>query len=379
MNGTPLPPDRVLDDAQLDLLELALSGWLPVSGLRDAIGSEDCTLCDGESTPIAVLAGDSLTPLAPLARGITAQWDPALRRSAADVLAEVGAGSEVIFVNRTSDVHACVPRSSKVVFVVCTPRADRVPLAKRPTAVIEETRARVEELRRDGTTRAHLVVAPIDPRSTPQTDAAARALSGTPIVQTIDDAPQATLLNQQHRGAVVLFTGLSGSGKSTVARALIEILDERGIRTDLLDGDAFRRRHSPTLGFDRESRIKNLASLGAIARESAELGCVAVAAPIAPFEEARLAARAAVGTGIPFLLVYVDTPLEVCEARDRKGLYRRARKGEIQHFTGISSPFEPPRDPDLVLDTSRVTVADAVSAILDALLPRIELGSALAE
>lgn len=372
MNGVSPLPRRVLDDATLDLLELTLSGWSPLTDLCDAIGPEDAVLCDAEGTPIAELSGSALTPLAPLARGITTQWDSTLRRRAVDVLTEVGAGAEVVFVHRPLDHDEWFARSSSVVFVVCTPRASRGLLPTTTSTLIEETRAVVEKLRRGGATRAYVVVAPIDPRSTPRIEAAARALHGTPVIQAFDPHAHADPLKQEHRGAVVLFTGLSGSGKSTLARALVEILDERGFQTDLLDGDAFRRRHSPTLGFDRESRIKNLASLGTIARASAEAGNIAVAAPIAPFEAARLAARSVVGTSIPFMLVYVSTPLEVCEARDRKGLYLRARRGEIEHFTGISSPFEPPVDPDLAVDTSNVAVPEAVDAIVKSLLPRVQ-------
>lgn len=374
MNGAP-PPLRVLDDAGLDLLELSISGWLPVSDLRDAIGPDDATLCDAEGTPIAALVGGGVTTLAPMGRGITAQWDPALRRTAAEVSAEVGPGSVVVFVHAGDDVAAHVPNASNVVFIVCTPRAGRAHDATSPTLLIERTRAHIQGLRDGGTTGAHLVVAPIDPRSTVQTRAAARAIGGSPIVPPLDRADPTASPRASHRGAVVMFTGLSGSGKSTIARALVEVMDERGYATDLLDGDAFRRRHTPNLGFDRASRIHNLASLGAIARESAVKGSVAVAAPIAPFEEARQAARIAVGSDVAFLLVYVSTPLEVCEARDRKGLYAKARRGEIEHFTGISSPFEPPDGADLEFDTSRVSVEDAVSEIMDVLLPRIALGS----
>jgi len=177
----------------------------------------------------------------------------------------------------------------------------------------------------------------------------------------------------EHRGAVVLFTGLSGSGKSTIARALSEALLDRFAHVDLLDGDVVRRRVSSTLGFDRAARNQHVVKIGEIAIAAAQSGCIAIAAPIAPFDEARQRVRAAVPGGTPFLLVYVSTPLEVCEARDRKGLYARARAGEVKDFTGISSPFEVPHDADLVIDASINSVSDAVADILNLLIPKISV------
>ena len=164
------------------------------------------------------------------------------------------------------------------------------------------------------------------------------------------------------RGGVILFTGLSGSGKSTIAAAVADILRDTGVRgVTLLDGDAMRRTISRGLGFDREGRNTNVERLGRLAAEVAQSGGVAIAAPIAPFAEGRARARAA-AAGHPFLLVHVSTPLEVCEARDRKGLYARARRGEIADFTGVSSPYEPPTDADVVVDAS---VSDVEAAARD--------------
>ncbi len=171
------------------------------------------------------------------------------------------------------------------------------------------------------------------------------------------------------RGLVIFFTGLSGSGKSTVARGLAEVLTERGDRTvSLLDGDHVRQLLSAGLTFSRADRDLNIARIGFVAAEVARHGGIAICAPIAPYAQARAAARQMVTEVGDFLLVYVATPVEVCEARDRKGLYAKARAGLIQGFTGISDPYEEPRDADLVLDTSAMTRDEAVQAVLRLLI-----------
>ena len=167
------------------------------------------------------------------------------------------------------------------------------------------------------------------------------------------------------RGLVVFFTGLSGSGKSTVARDLRDALLERGDRTvSLLDGDLVRRLLSAGLTFSREDRDLNIARIGYVATEVARHGGIAICAPIAPYAAARAAVRSMVSEVGDFVLVHVSTPLAVCEARDRKGLYAKARAGVIGSFTGISDPYEEPEDADLVLDTSLVSRRDAVAAVL---------------
>jgi len=167
------------------------------------------------------------------------------------------------------------------------------------------------------------------------------------------------------RGLVVFFTGLSGSGKSTLARDLRDALLERGDRTvSLLDGDLVRRLLSAGLTFSREDRDLNIARIGYVATEVARHGGIAICAPIAPYAAARAAVRSSVSEVGDFVLVHVSTPLAVCEARDRKGLYAKARAGVIGSFTGISDPYEEPTDADLVLDTSLVSRRDAVSAVL---------------
>ena len=163
-------------------------------------------------------------------------------------------------------------------------------------------------------------------------------------------------------GAVVLFTGLSGAGKSTLARGLVEYLRERTTQPAvLLDGDDVRREIAGELGFGSDDRDRNLRRIAWVAARIAEVGGLAVCAPIAPFAASRRAMRAKVEPRSPFIIVYVATPLEVAESRDRKGLYAKARAGLIAEFTGVDSPYEAPTDADLVIDTSRSTVEDCVA------------------
>jgi sulfate adenylyltransferase len=170
---------------------------------------------------------------------------------------------------------------------------------------------------------------------------------------------------RSERGVVVFFTGLSGSGKSTIARALRDALAERGDRTvSLLDGDLVRQLLSAGLTFSRADRDLNIARIGYVATEVARHGGIAICCPIAPFAAARAQVRRMVSQVGDFLLIHVATPVEVCEARDRKGLYAKARAGIIGNFTGVSDPYEEPRDADLTIDTSAVSRQDAVDAIL---------------
>lgn len=158
-------------------------------------------------------------------------------------------------------------------------------------------------------------------------------------------------------GAVVFFTGLSGSGKSTIAREVRNWLVEQRQTVTLLDGDVVRRHLSAGLGFTVADRDRNIRRIGWVAAEIAAHGGLAICSPIAPFDVTREQVRQMVeNRGGRFLLVHVSTPLAECERRDRKGLYARARKGEISDFTGISSPYEPPRNPDLRMDTTEANV-----------------------
>jgi sulfate adenylyltransferase len=166
------------------------------------------------------------------------------------------------------------------------------------------------------------------------------------------------------RGLTVFFTGLSGSGKSTLARGLADALRERGRTVTLVDGDAARRLLSSGLGFGRADRDLNIRRIGWVASEIARHGGVAVCAPIAPFAATRAEVRRMVEAHGDFVLVHVATPLAICEQRDRKGLYAKARAGLIPEFTGVSDPYEVPEDADVRLDTSTMPVDDAVGVIV---------------
>ncbi|HEX5797333.1 MAG TPA: bifunctional sulfate adenylyltransferase/adenylylsulfate kinase [Candidatus Saccharimonadales bacterium] len=195
-------------------------------------------------------------------------------------------------------------------------------------------------------------------------------LSGTQLRELLNDGkglpewftyPEvAEELQKTHRprfekGFTVFFTGLSGAGKSTIANALMVKLMELGKRSvTLLDGDIVRKNLSSELGFSKKDRDININRIGYVASEISKHGGIAICAPIAPYNRVRQEIRQNIrSVGGGFILVYVDTPLEECERRDRKGLYAAAKAGKIKHFTGISDPYEPPQDADLTLDTTK--------------------------
>ena len=172
---------------------------------------------------------------------------------------------------------------------------------------------------------------------------------------------------RRHRGLVVFFTGLSGSGKSTIARGVSDALLETGERTvTLLDGDIVRRELSAGLTFSKADRDLNIRRIGWVAAEAARHSGVAICCPIAPYAQARTTARAlAHAAGAGFILVYVSTALEVCEQRDRKGLYAKARSGQLTGMTGVDDPYEVPVDAELTVDAGAITIDEAVATVLD--------------
>lgn len=165
------------------------------------------------------------------------------------------------------------------------------------------------------------------------------------------------------RGVMLWFTGLSGSGKSTVAIALERELHRRGLLCRILDGDNIRTGINSNLGFSADDRRENIRRIAEVAKLFVDTGIITLAAFISPTEEMRALARGIIGEE-DFKEIYVSTPLEECERRDVKGLYARARKGEIKNFTGISAPFEAPQHPALSIDTSRLSLEESVGSIL---------------
>jgi len=399
-------PRVVLDEDGLDRLELVLGGWAPASVLDRFGQPAEAVLTDAENTPLARVrvdeAGGSprVEPLATLATGSGPQWDPSVRLPAAEArerIASAGRGARAAFI--VGDVPAlvdlervaAVAREPDVAVVVVV-----MPVARRARASGGVGWA--------GVTRAAWALADAAEAAAPETRVVRLVIPWpggdglAPILAAggIDDprlleAPEALSFEAHYPpasahelrrarataatgpGAVVFFTGLSGSGKSTIARALADELSDAGPRkVTLLDGDEVRQHLSRGLGFDAESREINVDRIAWVAALVAAHGGVAVAAPIAPFGAGRRNARAlAEAQGAAFVLVWVSTPLEVCEARDRKGLYALARAGEVAEFTGITSAFEPPDDADVVVDTTDTSVPEAVRRIREALDARL--------
>lgn len=175
-----------------------------------------------------------------------------------------------------------------------------------------------------------------------------------------------------HRALVVWFTGLSGSGKSTLASALEKRLFERGCRTFILDGDNVRSGLNSDLDFSDTARRENIRRIAELAKLMSDAGNITLSAFISPFREERELVKQKAGAE-NYVEVYVNTPLEECERRDVKGLYAKARSGEISNFTGISSPFEAPEDPDVLVPTHQLSVEEGVDKIMKVLEPKLKL------
>lgn len=176
-------------------------------------------------------------------------------------------------------------------------------------------------------------------------------------------------LLKQH-SVMICFTGLSGSGKSTIAIALERELQKRGLLCRILDGDNIRSGINNNLGFSAEDRIENIRRIAEIGKLFVDTGIITIAAFISPNNDIREMAANIIGKE-DFMEIYVSTPIEECERRDVKGLYAKARKGEIKNFTGISAPFEAPQHPALSLDTSKLSVEESVNKLLELILPRV--------
>jgi sulfate adenylyltransferase len=197
-----------------------------------------------------------------------------------------------------------------------------------------------------------------------------RLLEGRELPSWFTPPPVAAELRRSYpprsqRGFAVFFTGLSGSGKSTIAQVLLAKLLEIGGRpVSMLDGDVVRRHLSNGLGFSKEDRDINIRRIGFVAAEIAKNGGIAICAPIAPYDQTRKDVRDMVEPTGGFILVYVATALDVCERRDRKGLYAKARAGLVQNFTGVSDPYEVPTDAEVVIDTTQMTAEEAAQRII---------------
>ncbi len=398
----------VLDDDGLDLLELALAGALPADAWRPWPG--EAVLTDAENTPLARIDGGTATPLRPFAAPAGAAADPSIRRSAAAAGANGLSDTAVLVADDLpthDDVLAVADAAAGAAPVTLVLLGSRRSGTGRPDAAALVRAWQAVLPRIAGDVRLLLVPWPAAPAVAPVLGRvlAAYGLAGARRADAARTARTASLLGgldgaladaaarvagevypdeavrealrvrdaHARRGAVVFFTGLSGSGKSTIAKALAaDLAATSSHRVTLLDGDEVRQHLSKGLGFDAESRATNIARIAWVGALVAGHGGLVLAAPIAPFDAGRKAARAmADAQGAAFILVHVSTPLGVCEARDRKGMYAKARAGEIAEFTGISSPYEAPEDAELVIDAATIPVADAVArvrAVLQAVL-----------
>jgi bifunctional enzyme CysN/CysC len=181
-------------------------------------------------------------------------------------------------------------------------------------------------------------------------------------------------LRNQHRGAVIWLTGLSGAGKSTIARGLEAELFQLSMQTYVLDGDNLRHGLNANLAFTPEDRAENIRRVSEVAKLMADAGTVVITSFISPYRADRARARAiALQAGAEFVEIFVDAPLAVCEQRDPKGLYQKARAGKLKGFTGIDAPYEPPEDPEIAVRTDKQTAAECIQEILTELLPRLRL------
>jgi adenylylsulfate kinase len=189
-----------------------------------------------------------------------------------------------------------------------------------------------------------------------------------PIQTKVSTTDRQRLLDQKAK--LIWFTGLSGSGKSTLAVQLEAQLHQMGYTTYLLDGDNIRSGLNKDLTFTEEDRVENIRRIGEVSKLFVDAGVIVLSAFISPFEADRQQVKQIVGTE-NYIEVFVDTPLEICEQRDVKGLYKKARAGEVKNFTGISSPYEAPRNPDIRIKTNEHTVEESLKLLLNVIEPKI--------
>jgi adenylyl-sulfate kinase len=193
-----------------------------------------------------------------------------------------------------------------------------------------------------------------------------------PIKTKVSLQQRHKLLNQRPR--VIWFTGLSGSGKSTLAVQLEAQLYSLGFKTYLLDGDNIRTGLNKDLSFSDEGRIENIRRIGEVSKLMVDAGLVVLSAFISPFEADRQQVKTIVGVE-NYIEVFVNTPIEICEQRDVKGLYKKARAGEVKNFTGIDSPYEEPKSPDITIRTHELSLEESVGVLMKMILPQIRLNA----
>jgi sulfate adenylyltransferase len=364
LNGAFAPQRRFEDDGPVRLV-------LPEE-LRDAAAVD---LVDPEGLPLATVSASGLTPLGSPSHGPFRR----LHLSPAEVQARHPGALTVPVAGPLTEADltaiAKVRDGRPVVLLALV--GTGTPQGLTRVGLVRATLAAAELLG-----DAHVVAVTLASHGDPTLDhelgqrvvdnyASGEVLAPTGIGELPGEVAEVVDHDQpDERGVVVFFTGLSGSGKSTLAQALTDLILESGVRTvTSLDGDVVRRNLSAGLTFSKEDRETNIRRIGWVAAEIARHHGVAICSPIAPYDATRRQVRTMVAdAGGDFVLVHVATPLEECERRDRKGLYAKARAGEIPEFTGISSPYEEPTDATVRVDTTGRTVEEALAEVL-AVLP----------
>jgi sulfate adenylyltransferase len=386
---TPAPPQHCPTQRELDDLELLLAGALvPTQAFNEPespitltlpealVAAPEIELVDPEGLPLARVQRSGAV------RGLaSAQFGPFRRLflTPAEVRATYAGRTFVPVTDALSDAQLdeLAGLGPLVLLALCGANTP----ALSPVGLIRASLAAAERL-----PEADVVAVPLASHGSPEVDhdlgvrVVSNYASGDRFVGLVSTASdQDTYLPEieaildferpepGRRGLVLFFTGLSGSGKSTVAQAVMDAVLEQGLRrVTSLDGDVVRRNLSAGLSFSREDRETNIRRIGWVAAEVSRHGGVAVCSPIAPFDSTRQQVRAMVdAAGGEFVLVHISTPLEECERRDRKGLYAKARRGEIPEFTGISSPYEAPEDAALRIDTTGRTIESCRDEVLD--------------